>query len=175
MQSLIQSEVHKTLDMTKLKHLLPHYCKVVRYDDVLKATSLKQIMGNKTVLVMLFNVHDKKHRLLNQPGHFFCISTKSKSDGVVVFSSTGMSPDHEIFLTQSDPKLLSRILPKNYKYNDVALQKSDSSNTCWRWIIVFAHLAQIGLKAFQDMFKSPAMHLSSPDQVVTMLTYILLA
>jgi hypothetical protein len=175
MQQIIKSEIYKTLDLTKLKHLLPRYCKVARYDELLKVNSLKQAMGGSSVLVLLFNVHDRRHRILNQPGHFFCISTKSKKDGVVVFSSTGMSPDHEIFLTQSDPGLLKRILPKNYIFNDVALQKGDSSNTCWRWIIVFAHLAQIGLKQLQKIFSRPNMHVNDSDEMVTLLTYILLA
>jgi hypothetical protein len=175
MQQLIKSESQKTLDMTKLKHLLPHYCRVARYDELPGVKTLKHAMKGSSVLVLLFNVHDKEKRLLNQPGHFFCISTKSRSDGVVVFSSTGMSPDHEIFLTQSDPGLLKRILPKNYIYNDVALQKGNSSNTCWRWIIIFAHLAQFGLKKFQRMFKNPNLHINNPDEMVTLLTFILLA
>ena len=175
MQHIIQSELHKTLDMTKLKHLLPRYCRVARYDELLKVKTLEQAMRGSSVLVLLFNVHDRKKRILNQPGHFFCISTKSKSDGVVVFSSTGMSPSHEIFLTQSDPGLLKRILPKNYIFNDIALQKGDSSNTCWRWIIVFAHLAQIGLKKFQKLFAEPNLHINNSDELITLLTYILLA
>ena len=172
MNEIIRSEIGKTLDMNKLRQLLPPYCKVARYDEMLRAKTLKQAMGGNSVLVLLFNVHDKKHRLLNQPGHFFCISTKSKSDGVVVFSSTGMSPDHEIFLTQSDPNFLKRILPSDYKYNDVALQKDRDSNTCWRWIITFAHLAQIGLNRFQKIFRNANLHITDPDQLVTLLTYI---
>ena len=99
MQTVINSAMQETLDMDILAKMLPRFCKVVRYDNILKAKTLDSVLGNKSVLVVLFNVHDAKHRLLNKPGHFFCISRKSTSDGVVVFSSTGMSPDHEIFLT----------------------------------------------------------------------------
>jgi hypothetical protein len=175
MHRIIQTEINKTLDMKRLRYLLPPYCRVVRYDEILKAKTLKDAMGGKTILVLLFNVHDKKHRVLNQAGHFFCISTKNKQDGVVVFSSTGMSPKRELFVTSSDPDLLLRILPNNFKYNNVALQKGNDSNTCWRWIIVFAHLAQIGLKTFQDRFKNANLHVNNSDELVTLLTYIQLA
>ena len=96
MQQLLTSEISKTLDMKKLKSILPGYCKVARYDDLLKAKTLKDAMGSHTILVLLFNVHDRQHRILNEPGHFFVISTKKPGE-TVVFSSTGMSPTKEIF------------------------------------------------------------------------------
>ena len=174
MQKIINEAMSETLDMTVLGRILPPFCKVVRYDAILRAKTLASILGNKTFLVVLFNVHDTKHRLLNKPGHFFCISQKSKRDGTVVFSSTGMSPDHEIFLTQSDPKLLHRILPKNYKYNNVELQKGNDHNTCWRWMITFAHMHSdaINLQQFQKLFSNTSVHLNSPDQLVTALTLL---
>ena len=122
---------------------------------------------------MLFNIHDRKHRVLNQPGHFFAISVKHKTE-VVVFSSTGMTPRKELFLTHSDPGLLERILPKNTLYNNVKFQVTRDSNTCWRWLIIFSHLAQIGLKQFQQVFKNPHFTIHDSDMLVTAMTYILL-
>ncbi len=171
MNQIINSERKKTLDIRKLKHILPRTCKVAKYDDLLKCKTLKDAMGTHKTLVILFNVHDSQHRILNEPGHFFCISVANPKDGVVYFSSTGMSPEHEIFLTQSDPKLLQRILPKNFKYNDVELQKGKDTNTCWRWIVVFVHMAEkFTLKMFQKVFGSPSLHVNSSDDLVVLLT-----
>ena len=173
MNQIINSEKKKTLDIKKLKYILPRYCRVARYDDLLKHKTLKQAMGGHKVLVVLFNVHDSKHRVLNEPGHFFCISVANPKDGVVYFSSTGMSPDHEIFLTQSDPGLLKRILPKNFKYNDVQLQKGKDTNTCWRWILVFIHMCvRFTLREFQRVFGSPSLHINKSDDLIVLLTLL---
>jgi len=173
MQQLLTSEISKTLDMKKLKSILPGYCKVARYDDLSRAKTLKDAMGSNTILVLLFNVHDRQHRILNEPGHFFVISTKKPGE-TVVFSSTGMSPTKEMFLTKSDPSLLDRILPKNTVYNDYKFQKSKDSNTCWRWVLIYSHLAQIGLSKFQKLFGNVNLHINNPDFLSVVLTYILL-
>ena len=173
MLRIFKREISKTLDMKKLKSILPEYCKVARYDDLLGVKTLKQAMGSHTILVLLFNVHDVKHRVLNQPGHFFVISTKKPGE-TVVFSSTGMTPKKELFLTKSDPSLLDRILPKNTVYNDYKFQTSRDSNTCWRWVIIYAHLAQVGLEKFQELFSNLSLHINTPDLVSVILTYILL-
>ena len=173
MQQLLRSEITRTLDMKKLKSILPSYCKVARYDDLLRAKTLKDAMGSHSILVLLFNVHDRKHRILNEPGHFFVISTKKQGE-TVVFSSTGMSPSKEMFITKSDPSLLDRILPTNTVYNDYKFQKGKESNVCWRWVIIYAHMAQIGLTKFQKLFGNVNLHVSSPDFLSVLLTYILL-
>ena len=164
--------MEKTLDMKRLRHLVPSYVRVQHYDDV-KGKSLKDVMRGSTVLILLWNIHNAKHRVLNKPGHFFVISTRGP-ESCVVFSSTGMTPKRELFITQSDPSLLERILPKGTVYNNIKLQIGNDSNTCWRWAIVFAHLAPMGLKAFQKLFKRPNLHLSNPDELVTCMTLMAL-
>ena len=104
MERILRREATKTLDMKSLRNVLPNYCKVARYDQLSRAKTLKDAMGGKSVLVLLWNIHDSKHRVLNKPGHFFCISTRGP-EPCVVFSSTGMTPRKELFLTQSDPTL----------------------------------------------------------------------
>ena len=164
----------KTLDMKTLKSLLPRYVKVARYDELLRAKTLKDAMGGHSVLILLFNIHDSKHRVLNEPGHFFCISTKG-SEPCVVFSSTGMTPKKEMFITQSDPSLLERILPKGTVYNNYKFQLGNSSQTCWRWQIIWAHLAQMGLKKFKSLFSRPNLHIRNSDMLATLMTFIQLA
>lgn len=174
MERIIKREVSKALSTKDLRRILPRYVKVATYDSLLKVKSLKEALGGHTVLVLLFNIHDKKHRVLNVPGHFFLISVKGP-DPCVVFSSTGMTPRKEIFLTQSDPTLLERILPKGTLYNDVKFQTNRDSNTCWRWMVLYAHLANFGLKKFQQLFRKPSFLIHDPDVLATAMTYILLA
>lgn len=174
MERILRREITKTLDTKTLQMILPSYVRVARYDDLKRAKTLKQAMGGKDVLVLLWNIHDAKHRVLNQPGHFFCISTKGP-EPCVVFSSTGMTPRKELFLTQSDPTLLERILPKGTVYNNFKFQAGNDSQTCWRWLVVFSHLAQLGLKKFQSLFAKPTLHITNPDMLVTVMTYIMLA
>ena len=174
MERILEKEISRTLNINTLKQILPNYVRVVRYDELTKAKTLKDAMGSHSVLILLFNIHDSKHRVLNQPGHFFCISTKGP-EPCVVFSSTGMTPKKELFLTQSDPSLLDRILPKGTVYNNFKFQVGNNSQTCWRWQILFAHLAQFGLKKFQSLFSKPNLHVRSPDMMVTIMTYIMLA
>ena len=161
MERILRQEMTKTLDMKTLKNMLPRYVKVARYDQLLKAKTLKDAMGGHSVLILLFNIHDSKHRVLNQPG--------------LVFSSTGMTPKKELFITQSDPSLLDRILPKGTVYNDFKFQIGNTSETCWRWQILWAHLAQMGLKKFKSLFSKPNLHIRNPDMLATLMTFIQLA
>ena len=170
MQSILRDEIGKNLSIGDLKKIVPRYCMVKRYDQV-RGKSLKEVLKGRTCLILLWNIHDKKHRVLNQPGHFFMISTRGP-EPCVVFSSTGMTPKKELFITQSNPTLLDEILPEGTVYNSVKLQQSKDANTCWRWNIVFAHLAPMGLKKFQELFRGN-MHVSTPDELVTAMTLLL--
>ena len=168
MQRIISREIKNTIDIAKLQNVVPPFCKVIKYDR-LRGNNLKDIMGKYTVLIVLWNIHDQAKRILDLPGHFFVISTRGP-EKCVVFSSTGMSPKKELFITHSDPTLFDRVLPKGTVYNTKKLQLNTSSNTCWRWCIVFAHFAPMGLKAFQHLFSRPVVHLTTSDQLVTALT-----
>ena len=173
MERILKRETTKTLSTSKLRSILPSYVKVATYDSLSRVKTLKEALGRHTVLVLLFNIHDTKHRVLNVPGHFFLISVKGP-EPCVVFSSTGMTPRKELFLTQSDPTLLERILPKGTVYNDVKFQINKDSNTCWRWMVLFAHLAQFGLKKFQQLFRKPSFLIHDPDVLATTMTYLML-
>ena len=174
MLSILQKEVDRPLDMKKLQDIMPSFVRVTRYDTMKNFKTLQQALGkNKSVLVVLWNLHDKKHRVLDKPGHFFVISTRGP-EPCVVFSSTGMTPKKELFLTQSDPGLLERILPKGTVYNNVKLQIGNSSQTCWRYALIFAHLAPMGLKKFQSLFSRPNLHISNSDMLATIMTFPLL-
>jgi len=173
MDSLLRSQLSQTIDMKSLQQKLPSYVRVVTYDALSKQApkTLKEAMGKQTVLILLFNVHSKQHMTLNVPGHFFVISVRGP-EPCVVFSSTGMTPKKELFITHSDPALLTRILPKGTIYNNVKFQISRDSNTCWRWNILFARLATMGLKKFQTLFKRPVT-IHNPDLLAVAFTFLL--
>ena len=169
MQKILREESEKNMSIRDLRRIVPRYCMVKKYDQI-KGKTLKAVLGSHTCLILLWNIHDKKHRVLNQPGHFFMISTRGP-EPCVVFSSTGMTPKKELFLTQSDPTLLDKILPTGTVYNDVKLQQGNDANTCWRFCIVFAHLAPMGLSKFQGLFRRK-MHAITPDELVTTMTIL---
>ena len=169
MQHILREESGKNMSIRDLRRIVPRYCMVKKYDQV-RGKTLKEVLGSHTCLILLWNIHDKKHRVLNQPGHFFMISTRGP-EPCVVFSSTGMTPKKELFLTQSDPTLLDRILPEGTVYNSVKLQQGNDANTCWRFCIVFAHLAPMGLSKFQGLFRRK-MHAITPDEMVTAMTLL---
>ena len=169
MQKLIREQIEQPVSIHKLQELCPPYCRVVKYDN-LRGNTLKGVMGRYSVLIVLWNIHDKKHRVLNEPGHFWCISTRGP-EPCVVFSSTGLSLRKELFLTASDPELLERVLPKGTVFNTKKLQINHSSNTCWRYCLLFAHMAPMGLKKFQALVSRPQLLLHTPDSLVTALTF----
>ena len=173
MNALIKKEITRTLSIKELRHVIPNYVRVAKYDLLRNKKTLKECLGGATVLILLFNIHDKKHQVLNQPGHFFCISVRGP-EKCVVFSSTGMKPKKELFITHSDPTLLERILPAGTTYNNVSFQTSRDSNTCWRWLFLFAHLCPLGLPKFQSLFSRPNLHITDPDFLATLCTYPLL-
>ena len=171
MQPLIRASVTKTLDMRQLQHALPPKCKVVRYDTLSGKKSFQEVMRGFDALVILFNVHDRTHRTLNLPGHFFVLTEVGGKP--YVFSSTGMSPKKELFLTQSDPDLFERILTKPPRYNSTKLQGNRDSNTCWRYCLLFCWLVVKGKMSPKNFIGRLSRHLTchTPDEVVTALTF----
>jgi hypothetical protein len=172
MQRILNDEIEKTIDLQKLQQLVPVYCKVVKYDQ-LKGDTLAAVMGKYKCLIILWNIHTKRHRTLNKAGHFFVLSTKGP-ENCVCFSSTGMSPRKELFISNSDPELFDRILPKDTVFNSRRLQINGSSNTCWRWCLCYVHFAEMGLKTFVKLFGRPSLHISNPDTLVTAMTLMTL-
>ena len=171
MQRLISEGITQTLDMKDLQKALPEKCRVFRYDQLIGAKSLKQAMRGNKAIVLLWNMHDSKHRLLDEPGHFFVITVVDGKP--YVFSSTGMKPRKELFITQSNPDLFENILPENVAYNSTKLQGNGDSNTCWRYVILFCHLVVRGgmkPKEFISRLSRP-LHCHTADQVVSALTF----
>ena len=171
MDRLIREATTKTLDMKSLQRSLPDKCKVVRYDVISRAKTFKEAMRGNDALIILWNVHDRMHRTLNVPGHFFVLTEVSGKP--YVFSSTGMSPKKELFLTQSDPSFFARILPNPPRYNSHKLQGNKEANPCWRYCILFCWMVVKGNMSPKDFIGRLSRRLlcHNPDEVVTALTF----
>ena len=84
MQSLIRRDEEATIDMKRLSRLLPQKCRVVQYDHLKGKKTFKDVMMGDDCVIILWNLHDQKHRTLNQAGHFFCVWVACR-DHVVSF------------------------------------------------------------------------------------------
>ena len=171
MQRLINEGITQNFDMKDLQRLVPHGVRVIRYDSLYGVKTLKAAMGRSKALLILWNIHDKQHRLLNTAGHFFVLAVLGGKP--FVFSSTGFSPRKELFMSHSDPDVFDRILPKNVAYNSTRLQANRNSSTCWRYCLLFCELVVRGgmdPRVFTHRISRP-LHLHTSDQVITALTF----
>ena len=174
MQSLIKKEFKRPLSYEMLERLVPKWCRVTKYDSLAKFKTLKEALQGKECMVVLYNLHDRiSRKLVNAPGHFVLINTRS-SGPTEYFSSTGWSVAQEIDKTASDPKIFQRLLGKNFITNTIQFEGRGDSNTCWRWTLARAVLAHIPLAKFQALFNKK-LHLEEKDDVITLMTLLITA
>lgn len=172
LQSLIKRNVKQPLSIEMLSTLVPSYCKVAFYDDLKRYSNLKQALGGKRCLAVLYNIHDRKRNKLNQAGHFILINAMNKQ--LEYFSSSGWSVGKELDVTNSDPEIFKRLLGSNFITNTVPLEKVGNSNDCWRFVLARAILARMSLKDFQKLF-SHHVNLKNADEIITLMTMLMVA
>ena len=151
-----------------LGKLAPKWCRVVKYDDLKSAKTLSDALKGKDCLVVLYNVHSNKRKVLNMAGHFIVINAKSKKQPVEYFSSSGWTVSQELAATHSDASIFKRLLPKNFIYNSTKFETSGDINTCWRWCLARCVLAHITLKDFQKLFRQRVILKDTDDTIVLM-------
>ena len=151
-----------------LGKLAPKWCRVVKYDDLKSAKTLSDALKGKECLVVLYNVHSNKRKVLNMAGHFIVINAKSKKQPVEYFSSSGWTVSQELAATHSDASIFKRLLPKNFIYNSTKFETSGDINTCWRWCLARCVLAHITLKDFQKLFRQRVILKDTDDTIVLM-------
>ena len=175
MQTLLKKEADRPLSYEMLETLLPKWCRVTRYDALKNIKSLKEALKGKTMLVVLYNLHDRiSKKLVNAPGHFVVINARASGQPVEYFSSMGFAPGHEIAVTHSDPKIFQRLLGKTFTHNSTQFQRSGDINTCWRWVLARCILGSVTLKKFQALFRQKV-HVDESDDVITLMTILLTA
>ena len=168
--SLVKQNVKKPLSIEMLSTLLPTNAKAVFYDNLSRYKTLKDALGGKGCMVVLYNLHDKSRKRLNQAGHFILINTMAGA--VEYFSSSGWSVAKELDITNSDPDIFRRLLGKNYITNTMPLEKVGDSNDCWRFCLARAILARMPLKKFQKLFNSHY-NIKNADELVSLMTMLM--
>ena len=171
MQTVLDQEKKRPLSIEMLGKLAPKWCRVVKYDDLASSKNLKQALNGKDCLVILYNVHSNKRKVLNVAGHFIVINARSKKQPVEYFSSSGWTVSQELAATHSDPSIFKRLLPKNFIYNSTKFETSGDINTCWRWCLARCVLAHITLKDFQKLFRQRVI-LKNTDDVIVLMTLL---
>ena len=156
-----------------LRTMLPPWCRFATYDSLSKFKSLKDALQGKQMLVVLYQVHDKKtKKLVNMPGHYIVLNARAKSQPVEYFSSSGWAPSAELSATHSDKTTFARLLGRNFIHNSVPFEKMGDMNTCWRWVLTRCVLGHVSLKDFQRLFNQKFMPKDSND-IVTLMTLLL--
>ena len=173
MQALLKTEVKRPLSYEMLSTLVPKWCKVTKYDSLAKFKTLKDALQGKSMMVVLYNLHDRiSKKLINAPGHFIIINTRASGQPTEYFSSSGWSAGQEIAATHSDPKIFQRLLGKSFITNSIQFEGKGDINTCWRWTLARAILGHMPLKRFQLLFNKK-IHVSDKDDCIALMTLLL--
>ena len=174
MQEVLTAEKKRPLSYEALAKLVPKWCRVVKYDSLATAKTLREALKGKEMLVVLYNVHSNtRKKLLNMPGHFIVINSRAKGP-VEYFSSSGWSAAQELAATHSDPNIFKRLLPRNFITNSIKFEGQGDTNTCWRWVLARCVLGHLRLKDFQKLFSRKVILKDMDDTIVliSMLTTI---
>ena len=171
MQSVLNQEKKRPLSIEMLGQLAPTWCRVVKYDALKSAKNLKDALKGKDCLIVLYNIHSNKRKVLNVAGHFIVINARSTKQPVEYFSSSGWTMSQELAATHSDPNIFKRLLPKNFIYNSIKFESSGDINTCWRYCLARCVLAHITLKDFQKLFRQRVI-LKNSDDVIVLMTLL---
>ena len=170
LSQLLKRDVKEPLSIEMLQTVVPKWCGVSFYDKLKRFRSLKEALGGKKCMAVLYQIHDKKQNVQNQAGHFILLNGAQKKPEY--FSSSGWNVAKEISATHSDPQIFQRLLGNNYSENRVPLEKLGNTNTCWRFVLARAILCDMPLPEFQKLFHHH-LNLPNPDQIVTALTTLI--
>lgn len=151
-----------------IRQLMGNRCNIVRYRDIKKYNSIKQLLGTYECCFILYEWQERS-------GHW-CLLTKSKNE-VEFFDPYSGIPDSELDQVPEDKRIelgenhpyLSDLL-RNCKYeicyNEFQFQKLDKGiKTCGRWCCLRCLLKDMNLYDFQKFFQG-----MYGDSVVTSLT-----
>ena len=173
MQALLKKEVKRPLSYEMLSTLVPKWCKVTKYDSLAKFKTLKDALQGKSMMVVLYNLHDRiSKKLVNAPGHFIVINARASGQPTEYFSSSGWSAGQEIAATHSDPKIFQRLLGKSFITNSIQFEGKGDINSCWRWCLARCIFGHMTLKQFQLLFNKK-ISVDDKDVCITLMTLLL--
>jgi len=168
MLQLLKRLESEPVGISHLRRAAPDYVGIQLYDKLPIGGSIDKVFGRKRAVILFYSMHDKRGKELPKMGHYSCIVRRGKR--VEYFSPYGYRPEFEIHATHSSGKLLA-LLGKNYVRSSAALQNRQQANTCARWALCRAIMCDTRLEVFVKLF-SAKMHLSSPDDIVTLATLL---
>ena len=169
LSQILKKDIKEPLSIEMLQTVVPKWCGVSFYDKLKRFRSLKEALGGKKCMAVLYQIHDKKQNVQNQAGHFILLNGAQKKPEY--FSSSGWNVAKEISATHSDPQIFQRLLGNNYSENRVPLEKLGNTNTCWRFVLARAILCDMPLPEFQKLFQHH-LKLANPDEIVTIMTML---
>ena len=169
MQAVLDALEKQPVGIAHLRRSSPAYVRVMEYDELPKKGSIDQVFGKKyTAVIILYEMHTTKHRLVNGTGHYICI-IKRGAKSYEYFSSYGLPPMAEIDATKSDPERLKSLLGSKLLVNRAKLQSKYHTATCGRWAFSRALLANLPLSQFVGFF-GKKVQVSKSDSLVGLAT-----
>ena len=164
LQSLIDRLKSTPMNVGTLKSLLPKDAIFKTLNDMKGSKS--HVFGKHRCVVLL--IPSKFSKI----GHFVVLLRFPKY--IEYFSSFGGRPESEMQLMGQDSDTLKQLLGKNYTYNSLELQsKNTTIQDCALFVLARIALRTLKLREFQQLFKAKIV-LNSPDDIVSMLTALLL-
>ena len=166
LESLLEKIKDTPLDLNYIRTKLPPKCRAVEY-KTLKNKHRSEVFKDTEALIVLVPKKD------SNVGHF--ITLVPKEHHIEYFSSLAGSPEQELNKLGQNSKILMKLLGKNYIYNSKPLQSSKNSiEVCALWCLCRIKLHELTLSEFQTLF-SRNVHLSNPDDLVSLMTFLLVA
>jgi hypothetical protein len=163
LQQLINKLKQTPLNVGSLKKIMPKYCTFKLLSQLTEHRS--QMFKNHRCIIVLIPSSFSKI------GHFVLLTAFPKY--IEYFSSLSGSPVKETQKLGQDGALLMKLLGKNYVYNSKTLQApSTKIEDCALWVLCRAKLKDLKLREYQQLF-STRINLSTPDDIVAMLTVLM--
>ena len=163
-ENLLRTLRETPMDLRTLGTLLPSYATTATYDQI-KGKHRSEIFRNHACVVLLIPSQFSKI------GHFVVLLRRVKA--IEYFSSLGGSPYSELMALGQEKSAFLELLGNNFIYNSKPLQSQQSTiHDCALFCLARIKLHRLKLAKFQEMFHR-AVHLSTADDIVAMMTILL--
>ncbi len=164
----LQNIVSETLDIERLREMLPKRSKAILYNSLTKLLPIrrKDLFKQLDSLIVLYEgVIDKKKQ-----GHYVVLIPRAHS--IEYFSSLGRSPTDEMHALHEDNTAFKTILGKNYTYNRRRVQlDSYSVEDCGYWVLARAILYKHKLPKFLKLFQPRSV--KGSDEMLSIMSLLL--
>ena len=169
MDNLIKWEKAQPLDYNSMRKHAPSHCSVRLYDSLGKFGSLRQAMGGKPCMVVLYEMHTSDKRTKSGVGHYVLIIAGKTPR---YWTSYGYPVDFEIAATHSGTRL--KKLLGTHKNSRIGYQEKEHSQTCWKWVLMRANLYKLSEKAFKKLFFDSKPQIRTHDDLISIASLCLL-